>query len=111
MNKCRNCGKECEKTYCSGACKVAYHRYVTKEPVTDVTTVTGAVTNTGYTPVTLPLNYGLPDCQCRHCINNRSRPDKEQYTINHGAYKSIEKLGYNEINRVSLPGDVDYATA
>ena len=51
-------------------------------------------------------NYGLPDCQCRHCQNNRRSGNK--YTLNHGPYKKLAQLGTREYNRVSLPGDPDY---
>jgi len=29
-------------------------------------------------------------------------------TLNHGRYKAFSELADNEVNRVSLPGDVDY---
>ena len=53
-----------------------------------------------------PANYGQPDCQCRHCQNNRRSGNK--YTLNHGPYKKLAQLGTREYNRVSLPGDPDY---
>jgi len=55
---------------------------------------------------TKPTNYGLDDCECQHCKTNRFNGNK--HTINHGAYKRSHELGEHEINRVSLPGDVDY---
>ncbi len=55
---------------------------------------------------TKPANYGLDDCECQHCKTNRVNGNK--HTINHGAYKSANELGEHELNRVSLPGDVDY---
>ena len=70
----------------------------------DVTTQAPAVT----IPIRLPSNYGLPDCQCKHCINNRAKPERDRYIINHGPRKETHRLGSNEINRVSLPGDSDY---
>ncbi len=51
-------------------------------------------------------NFGEPDCQCTHCKNNRVYT--QQLVINHGAWKPASELGKNEINRVTLPGDVDY---
>lgn len=53
-----------------------------------------------------PLNYGLSDCTCKHCQQNRVMSNK--FTINHGAYKPAEQLATNEVNRVSMPGDIDY---
>jgi hypothetical protein len=53
-----------------------------------------------------PANFGLFDCQCMHCRQNRANGSK--LVINHGPAKAIGKLGPNEVNRVSLPGDVDY---
>jgi hypothetical protein len=54
----------------------------------------------------LPANFGQPDCQCRHCKNNRSSGSHK--VINHGPYKPAGQLSKNEVNRVSWPGDVDY---
>jgi hypothetical protein len=69
---------------------------------TQVIPATGSTTNPN-----LPANYGLADCQCRHCCNNRRAGSK--HIINHAAYKPAAELLPNELNRVSLPGDVDYA--
>jgi hypothetical protein len=54
----------------------------------------------------LPANFGLEDCDCRHCRWNRDGGSK--HIINHGRYKTAKELRVNEFNRVSLPGDVDY---
>lgn len=54
----------------------------------------------------LPANYGQPDCECKHCRANRAHGSK--HTINHGPYKPFVQLKPGEVNRVSLPGDVDY---
>ena len=56
----------------------------------------------------LPANYGQPDCQCKMCQYNRTKPEQQRHTINHGQHKTITELEPNEINRVSLPSDVDY---
>ena len=53
-----------------------------------------------------PLNFGLPDCACGHC--QQARVNGSKNTINHGAWKSASQLGKHELNRVTLPGDVDY---
>ena len=42
------------------------------------------------------------------CKNNRERQPAQRKVINHGQYKRAGELASNEINRVSLPGDVDY---
>lgn len=60
-------------------------------------------------PSVRPANYGLTDCQCKHCQQNRKAEHK--LLINHGTYKSVEELGTNEVNRVSLPGDIDYVSS
>ena len=52
--------------------------------------------------VEVPANYGLEGCACRHCAQ-----DKGRHTLNHGAYKTAQELADGEMNRVSLPGDVD----
>jgi len=57
--------------------------------------------------VNLPDNYGLENCACMHCQQNRRAEHK--LIINHGAYKAAADLGPFEVNRQILPGDVDYA--
>jgi len=54
----------------------------------------------------LTANYGQPNCECMHCQQNRR--SKHPRLINHGPYRPVELLKHNEVNRVSLPGDVDY---
>lgn len=56
--------------------------------------------------VTKPANFGLHDCQCMHCKQNRGGGNK--LIINHGQFKHIGQLSGNEVNRQTLPGDVDY---
>lgn len=56
----------------------------------------------------VPANYGQADCRCRHCQQTKILRERGQLTLNHGARKTITELGDNEINRVSLPDDVDY---
>lgn len=53
-----------------------------------------------------PHNFGQPDCQCKHCQQNRH--SKNQLNINHGSYKRYDQLAPNGVNRQTLPGDVDY---
>jgi len=53
-----------------------------------------------------PANYGQSDCQCRHCTNVRAAGGR--HVLNHGPYKPGNELSRHELNRVSLPGDVDY---
>ncbi len=53
-----------------------------------------------------PLNFGQGDCECKHCQYNRTYGNK--FTLNHGKWKNVSGLGRNELNRVSLPGDIDY---
>ena len=56
--------------------------------------------------VTKPENYGLDNCTCQHCLSNNANGHKHE--INHGDYKPVNELARNELNRVCLPGDVDY---
>lgn len=105
MNKCINCDNEAtgRSKYCSGRCKVAYNRNKLKaESVTDVTETV---------PVTVddvtadkPANFGESNCDCWHCKKVKG----SVYTLNHGPHKSSQELAIHELNRVSLPGDVDY---
>ena len=78
------------------------HRQGVTEGVTEG--VTKGVTTID--PAVAIPNYGLPDCQCKHCQNNRNSGYK--YILNHGPYKKLSELGTREYNRVSLPGDPDY---
>lgn len=103
MNICIECGKEYEakratSKYCSAACrKVAFQNRQDGVPEND---------KSGSVPSTLPANFGQPDCQCKHCQQNRANGNK--HIINHGPYKTADELAPNEVNRMSLPGDVDY---
>ena len=54
----------------------------------------------------LPANFGQPDCECMHCKQNRKAV--KPLLINHEQYKHADQLLAKEVNRVSLPGDVDY---
>ena len=51
-------------------------------------------------------NFGQPDCQCKHCQQNRAQGSR--HVINHGPYKTEQQLEDRELNRVALPGDADY---
>ena len=103
--KCLNCGKELEnKTvrakYCSGACKAAYGRRTDTDcvPIQQSTDTSVSQQSTD----TRPANYGLADCQCMMCKGSNK-------VVNHGQYKAAAELSANEVNRVALPGDCDYA--
>ena len=105
--ECINCGKESRgrSKYCSDKCKVTYNRNKNRNTVTD-NPPSVTVTADELVTETKPANYGQPDCQCMHCQSNRANGSR--HTINHGAYKPADELGVKELNRVSLPGDVDY---
>jgi hypothetical protein len=62
--------------------------------------------NSSLGPKPLPANFGQADCACRHCRANRANGSKLE--INHGPYKGCKDLIKGEVNRVALPGDVDY---
>lgn len=49
----------------------------------------------------LPLNYGLENCTCKHCESNRINGNK--LVVNHTGQQLP-----GQVNRVSLPGDIDY---
>ena len=115
MNKCIACGVEYEakrstSRFCSDKCKLAYHR--NKVSVTDDTVKEDFDTvtlNSSVTVIPPVLTYtGGDGCGCGMCKNNESRPLKERKIINHGPYKPAGDLAENELNRVSVPGDVDY---
>lgn len=112
--KCLNCDNEAKgrSKYCSDSCKVLYNRKQRKGITVNnenrkQPTVTPKYTGpTMLDPSLRPANFGQPDCECKHCQSKRI--NKSKNIINHGAWKSADQLGKNEINRVSLPGDVDY---
>ena len=77
------------------------------ENVTVTPSVTPGLTVTPEGPKRkVPANYSLEDCECKHCDWNRKTGGK--HALNHGEYKDCSQLADNEVNRVSLPGDVDY---
>ena len=55
-----------------------------------------------------PANYGQPDCECGMCRANRNNGTHN--IINHGDWLPANQLSRSMINRVPLPGDVDYET-
>lgn len=102
---CTQCGTEmtgrADARYCSAKCRMKANRNKTEAvSVTDVTDKL-SVTDTDK-----PANFGQSNCQCRHCQNNRTHGSR--LTINHGPYKPASELRDGEVNRVSLPSDVDY---
>lgn len=133
LNHCWNCGGlipfstgKRKRHYCNDTCRIAYKRKTeqTKSEHPKPNTQSESVTNGYYVggddgavkaPINnigKPANFGLPDCECKHCqsnrANNANRATENKLIINHGAYKTSEQLAKNEVNRVSLPGDVDY---
>ncbi len=59
-----------------------------------------------YMTIGRPANFGQLDCQCQHCKTNRINGTK--HVINHGIWKPVNQLAKDELNRVALPGDIDY---
>jgi hypothetical protein len=124
-------GKRAKK-YCSQTCKQAFYRKNKDsailaqkqglENAPESATIDDNVTVDNVTPhiVTsnrnntisdkFPLTHkgaaGNDDCVCMHCQQNMRSSNK--LIINHGQPKTIDQLGHNEVNRVSLPGDRDY---
>ena len=115
--KCLVCGTVIKgragKKTCSTKCRQALARKCDTSVTAkcDNVTVTPSVTVTDTKlpcsdPKEFPANYGQADCQCKHCQASRSHDHR--WVINHGPWKSLHELAANEVNRVSLPGDVDY---
>ena len=121
MNECRVCGKEISDraTTCGTACRVKLSRQsvtsVTDQSVTTPGNVTPNVTPAGsVTPLDMSAlveDWAGPDCQCGHC--SQSRHNGHNRRLNHGAWLTAEQLEVSDYdgNRVSIPGDVDYAGA
>lgn len=51
-----------------------------------------------------PAGFGGVECGCGHCRGAKAAG----MVVNHGAYKTAEQLAPNEVNRVTVPDDVDY---
>ena len=104
---CEHCktdfeAKRADARYCSAKCRVTANRVADK-----CNTVTDNKCNKPAVVTDKPANYGLEDCQCMHCTS--ARANKSKNTINHGPYKQFGRLEAKEVNRVALPGDIDYA--
>jgi len=81
-------------------------RYITPDGVAYQIDATGRRIDSSWKNGGLPANFGLENCECLHCRANKSSGNK--HIINHGIWKPASKLAANELNRHSLPGDVDY---
>lgn len=122
MKNCEYCDSEYEakrstSRYCSAKCRKLAFQQTPPENAKDENGKSGTLSMGTVTPVPptmtvtpegpraeVPENYGLEDCTCRHCQQTR----KTKTVLNHGPYKGVHELDENEVNRVSLPGDVDY---
>lgn len=103
-NNCDNDLTGKQRAYCSDRCRKAVSRTKLDETDAQVGQVSGL--EPSRTSSEMPANYGLEDCDCQMCRANRLTGNKK--IVNHGEYKPIAELADNEINRVTLPGDVDY---
>ncbi|MHC4121953.1 MAG: hypothetical protein ACYSSI_00135 [Planctomycetota bacterium] len=109
MNKCIcGAGISDRAKWCSGKCKQAAYRNSKRNTVT-VTPPKSVTADEPESVTVRPENYGQPDCQCMHCQTNRANGNR--HTINHGSHKLHHELGPRELNRVTLPGDIDYKKA
>ena len=121
MAKCIQCNtdyeaKRASSRFCSPNCRVKYNRLSVTEDevsVTDISVTSLSVTEPELSvteqSVTEDPYPGGPNCQCMMCQQNRTRT--KPLIINHGQYKQGFELAENEVNRVPLPGDIDYAQA
>lgn len=100
--KCKQCGTEVIsignriREFCSDKCRKAFSRSIRTDQSGQI--------QSGQSNPDKPLNYGQPDCQCMHCQQNKGK-----LIINHDKPKKYEDMRANEVNRVALPGDIDYA--
>ena len=94
--KCMNCDIEVsdKAKYCSDKCRMQFRRKSNNQP------------EQSEPEQAYPNNFGGDDCECMMCKTRKLNGSR--HVINHGAWKSEDKLGKLEVNRVSLPGDVDY---
>lgn len=106
MNKCVICGKECEGKCCSAACRAKKSRRTRTVAHATVDEPSVAEFDKVAELYNKPLNFGQPDCKCMTCRANKVNGNKHK--VNHGPYKHAGQLARGEVNRVALPGDVDY---
>ena len=129
---CVKCGIESKTRFCSDKCRKADYRdrknalesnmghemrqggtILPPESGTNVPEVgqfedgTNTLGQVGQT-LNKPENYGLDNCQCKHC--QQIRTNKSTARLNHGEYMTATELEQNgyDLNRVTLPGDIDY---
>ena len=111
--ECLNCGKEFEakrstQRYCSRDCQLKGIAQGNNNIAQEIIAQENVAQEAEQIAQGKPLNYGQPDCQCKHC--GQVRTNKSNAIINHGEYMTAPELvanGYTH-NRVTLPGDVDY---
>ena len=109
--ECDNkCGKELvgkQKRFCSDRCRKQSLRAAMARLKSDTNS---DKIQPGQANSDKPLieNFGQPDCQCQMCKTNRVNGNK--HIINHGEWQQAGKLRPNELNRVTLPGDLDYTS-
>lgn len=107
---CKRCGKPLDQVsnrprmYCNDACRKAFTRYGSMPGLTGQ--VESGQSLNGQPKADTP-EMTMHERQC--AANNEGR--SVQHTINTGPLKSFDKLDKGEHNRVSLPGDEDYAGA
>jgi hypothetical protein len=117
--KCKQCGNESKTKYCSGKCRsAAYRARTSARPKTEAhahETSAHAKNERTESPElsaahtannNLPLNFGLDNCQCKHC--QQCRTNNLNVTLWHGKQAVVIGSGLIPLNRVSLPGDIDY---
>lgn len=126
MAKCGHCGKEVSSRakWCSDKCRKRASRTKRSDKsnsdtqlgqdvsgeFVDIPCLPGVLQMTPEGPKSeVPKNYGQPGCECKHCQQTKARREQGKIVINHGSYKTAPELGEREVNRVCLPGDVDYA--
>lgn len=102
---CKQCNSEFEAKradalFCSDSCRKAYKRNKSDIIPDKIKSDTIPYVRDK------PANFGQPDCECWHCRAVRSNCLK--VILNHGPYKPASRLSKAELNRVPLPGDVDY---
>ena len=104
MNECKVCGNECTGKTCSGSCRAklsrAHAHGLTEEAHGQAHALDMAA---------LVEGWAGDNCQCGHCRNTRNNGHNRR--LNHGAWLSADQLEVSDYdgNRVSIPGDVDYA--
>ena len=118
IKQCLQCGKDYESKratskYCGDSCKKSYQRRTLAGQIVPVTSPDVPVNEVSGTSLGDLGEFSVPHVAKIVDSGECSRQNTflmvgVNKDINYGAWKPIGDLGVREVNRVPVPGDVDY---